>query len=142
MAAVFPEPEYKLQPVTPGHPIWRMQDMVRPDSPYVGQLWASNTAAARASSTATRIFPATGNSPGPANGTTTRPTSMQHIADALAIGVNVLTYATNREPKGKEQSFDTPLADESLDADDRPAASSKSPSSATAAAATTRPARC
>jgi hypothetical protein len=36
----------------------------------------------------------------------------QHIRDALAVGVNVLTYATNREPKGKEQSFVTPLADE------------------------------
>jgi hypothetical protein len=36
----------------------------------------------------------------------------QHIADALAVGINVLTYATNREPKGKEQSFNTPdLAD-------------------------------
>ena len=35
----------------------------------------------------------------------------QHIDDALAVGVNVLTYATNREPKGKEQSFDLPLAD-------------------------------
>jgi hypothetical protein len=36
-----------------------------------------------------------------------RPVS-EHVADALAIGVNVLTYATNREPKGKEQSFITP----------------------------------
>ncbi len=41
----------------------------------------------------------------------------QHIADALAIGVNVLTYATNREPKGKEQSFDTPPDGESASAD-------------------------
>jgi len=31
--------------------------------------------------------------------------------DALAVGINVLTYATNREPKGKEQSFELPLAD-------------------------------
>ncbi len=54
MTAVFPEPEYKLQPITPGHPIWRMQDIVRPDSPYVGRsVWASNTVAARVSSTAT-----------------------------------------------------------------------------------------
>jgi hypothetical protein len=39
----------------------------------------------------------------------------QHVKDALAIGVNVLTYATNREPKGKEQSFITPLADDEVD---------------------------
>ena len=38
MAAVFPEPEYKLQPIPPGHPVWRMQDLVRPDSPYAGRL--------------------------------------------------------------------------------------------------------
>src|SRR2546423_1812471 len=29
-------------------------------------------------------------------------------ADARAIGVNVPTYAPNREPKGKEQAFDPP----------------------------------
>jgi hypothetical protein len=39
----------------------------------------------------------------------------EHIADALAVGVNVLTYATNREPKGKEQSFVLPLDEEDLD---------------------------
>ncbi|MEX0612302.1 MAG: DUF4159 domain-containing protein, partial [Pirellulales bacterium] len=39
MEAVFPEEEYQLQQVTTGHPIWRMQDLVRPDSPYVGRLW-------------------------------------------------------------------------------------------------------
>ena len=31
----------------------------------------------------------------------------------------MLTYATNREPKGKEQSFDTPLADDEVDCSDR-----------------------
>jgi hypothetical protein len=36
MAAVFPEQEYQLQQITPGHPLWRMQELVRPDSPYVG----------------------------------------------------------------------------------------------------------
>ena len=40
MSAVFPEPEYKLQQVTPGHPIWNMEEKVRPDSPYVGRLWS------------------------------------------------------------------------------------------------------
>jgi hypothetical protein len=39
----------------------------------------------------------------------------EHIADALAIGVNVLTYATNREPKGKEQSFVMPLEEDEID---------------------------
>src|SRR5947199_7756496 len=38
MATVFPEPEYKLGPIAPAHPIWRMQDIVRPASPYAGRL--------------------------------------------------------------------------------------------------------
>ena len=29
----------------------------------------------------------------------------ERLADAVAVGVNVLAYATNREPKGKEASF-------------------------------------
>src|SRR3954462_14568511 len=38
IASVFPEPEYKLGPIAPGHPFWRMQDIVRPNSPYAGRL--------------------------------------------------------------------------------------------------------
>ena len=36
---VFPEGEYKLRRAGPEHPIWRIDRLVRPDSPYVGRLW-------------------------------------------------------------------------------------------------------
>ena len=36
---VFPEAEYKLRLAGPEHPIWRIDRLVRPDSPYVGRLW-------------------------------------------------------------------------------------------------------
>src|SRR5690606_4971353 len=40
------------------------------------------------------------------------PKSIQtRIADANTVGINVLAYATNREPKGKEQSFVEQFAD-------------------------------
>ena len=117
MAAVFPEPEYQLQRLTPGHPIWRMQDMVRPDSPYVGRLWGVEYGC-RTCVVYCRPGPVVLLGAGPARPMeplSARP-SDEHIADALAIGVNVLTYATNREPKGKEQSFVTPLAEDDVDA--------------------------
>ncbi len=110
MAAVFPEPEYQLQRITPGHPIWRMQDMVRPDSPYAGRLWGveygCRTCVVYSRAGSVVLLGAGAARPMAAP---SRSRVDEHIADALAIGVNVLTYATNREPKGKEQSFVTPL---------------------------------
>ena len=112
MAAVFPEEEYKLQPIPPGHPVWRMQDMVRPDSPYAGHLhgveYGCRTCVVYCDKDLSCYWELA--RPGqwknyPAN-------VVEHISDALAIGINVLTYATNREPKGKEQAFDTPTAGE------------------------------
>ena len=121
MAAVFPEPEYQLQQLTPGHPIWRMQDMVRPDSPYVGRLWGveygCRTCVVYSDAGPVVLLGARPARPMEAS---SRSAVDEHIADALAIGVNVLTYATNREPKGKEQSFVTPLADDEVDCSDEP----------------------
>ncbi len=113
MTAVFPEPEYKLQPVAPGHPIWRMQDIVRPDSPYAGRLlgveYGCRTCVVYCQDDLSCYWELA--RPGLWN--RYPPEVKQHIADALAIGVNLLTYATNREPKGKEQSFGTTPSGES-----------------------------
>jgi hypothetical protein len=109
MAAVFPEPEYQLQHLTPGHPIWRMQDLVRPDSPYVGRLWGVEYGCRTCVVYADQDLSCYWELGQPGRWSHYPDAVKQHIADALAIGVNVLTYATNREPKGKEQSFDTPL---------------------------------
>jgi hypothetical protein len=115
MAAVFPEPEYQLQRVTPGHPIWRMQDMVRPDSPYVGGLWGVEYGCRTCVVYSDQDLSCYWELAQPGQWRQYPPAVNDHIADALAIGVNVLTYATNREPKGKEQSFVTPTADDEVD---------------------------
>ena len=111
MEAVFPEPEYKLQQLTPGHPIWRMQDLVRPDSPYVGKLWAVEYGCRTSVIYSQEDLSCYWELGQPGRPTKYPEAIEQHVEDALAIGVNVLTYATNREPKGKEQNFDVPLAE-------------------------------
>jgi hypothetical protein len=115
MAQVFPEPEYKLQRITPGHPIWRMQDMVRPDSPYASQLWGVEYGCRTCVIYSDQDLSCYWELAQPGQWQTHPAAVAEHIADALAIGVNVLTYATNREPKGKEQSFVTPLEDDEVD---------------------------
>jgi hypothetical protein len=114
MAAVFPEEEYRLQRVIPGHPIWRMQDLVRPDSPYVGRLWGVEYGCRTCVIYCESDLSCYWELAQPGKWSQYPKAVTEHISDALAIGVNVLTYATNREPKGKEQSFVTPLADDEL----------------------------
>jgi hypothetical protein len=113
MSRVFPEPEYKLQPIPPGHPIWRMQDVVRSGSPYAGRLqgveYGCRTCVVYSSEDLSCYWELAR----PGQWQRYPSEVVEHISDALAIGVNVLTYATNREPKGKEQAFDTPDAGDS-----------------------------
>ena len=112
MAAVFPEPEYKLQQVTPGHPIWNMEEKVRPESPYFGKLWSVEYGCRTSVVYSTEDLSCYWELAQPGRPTKYPEAVDQRIDDALAIGINVLTYATNREPKGKEQSFELPLADD------------------------------
>jgi hypothetical protein len=116
MSEVFPEREYQLQRITPGHPIWRMQDMVRPESPYAGRLWGVEYGCRTCVIYSDQDLSCYWELAQPGQWREHPPAVAEHIADALAIGVNVLTYATNREPKGKEQSFVMPLEDDEVDA--------------------------
>jgi hypothetical protein len=109
MAAVFPEAEYQLQRVTPGHPLWRMQDLVRPDSPYVGRLWGIDYGCRTCVVYSQEDLSCYWELAQPGRREDHPQPVAERIRDALAVGVNVLTYATNREPRGKEQSFVTPL---------------------------------
>jgi hypothetical protein len=115
MAAVFPEPEYQLQQIPPGHPLWRMEDMVRPESPYVGHLWGVEYGCRTCVVYADEDLSCYWELAQPGQWSRYPKPVTDHITDALAIGINVLTYATNREPKGKEQAFNTPLADAATD---------------------------
>ena len=102
---IFPEQEYQLRQLEPEHPIWRAEKQVRPDSPYVGRLWGveygCRTCVVYSEedlSCAWELFRL-------GHETDYPPAVQQQIEDALTVGVNVLTYATNREPQHKEQSF-------------------------------------
>ena len=115
MAAVFPEPEYQLQQITPGHPLWRMEELVRPDSPYVGKLWGIEYGCRTSVVYSEEDLSCYWELAQPGRPTKYPEAVERHVDDALSIGINVLTYATNREPKGKEQSFDISLATEDVD---------------------------
>lgn len=112
MEAVFPEPEYQLHQVPPGHPLWRMEELVRADSPYVGRLWAIEYGCRTCVVYSEEDLSCYWELARPGRWTDYPEPVVQRIRDGLAVGINVLTYATGREPKGKEQSFVTPLADE------------------------------
>jgi hypothetical protein len=114
-AAIFPEPEYQLQRIPPGHPIWRMEEIVRPDSPYAGQLWGVEYGCRTCVVYAERDLSCYWELAQPGQWSRLPRPVADHITDALAVGINVLTYATNREPKGKEEAFNTPLGDEAAD---------------------------
>ncbi len=102
---VFPEPEYHLRRAGPEHPLWRVEEFVRPESPYAGQLWTveygCRTCIVFSEIDLSCYWELTG---------TGRDFGLpkmlaSRLADANAVGVNVLAYATNREPKGKEAAF-------------------------------------
>jgi hypothetical protein len=102
---VFPEGEYKLRLAGPEHPIWRIDRLVRPDSPYVGRLWTieygCRTCVVLSEVDLSCYWELYGQ--GRLHGV---PESVKlRMEDANTIGLNVLAYATNREPKGKEESF-------------------------------------
>lgn len=102
---VFPEKEYKLRRAGPEHPIWRIEEIVRPESPYVGRLWTveygCRTCVVFSEIDLSCYWELSGRGKLP-----DFPESITNrLADANAIGANVLAYATNREPKGKEAAF-------------------------------------
>jgi hypothetical protein len=105
LAKVFPEGEYKLRLAGPEHPIWRIDRLVRPNSPYVGRLWTieygCRTCVVFSEVDLSCYWELYGR-----GRLDDLPESVrQRIEDANTIGLNVLAYATNREPKGKEESF-------------------------------------
>lgn len=102
---VFPEGEYKLRLAGPEHPIWRIDRLVRADSPYVGRLWTieygCRTCVVVSEVDLSCYWELYGR--GRLEGMSEA--AKLRMADANAIGLNVLAYATNREPKGKEETF-------------------------------------
>jgi len=102
---VFPEKEYRLRRAGQEHPLWRVEELVRPESPYVTRLWTveygCRTCVVFSEIDLSCYWELYGQ--GRLRGLPK--TVKQRLADANAIGINVLAYATNREPKAKEAAF-------------------------------------
>jgi hypothetical protein len=102
---IFPEGEYKLRLAGPEHPIWRIDRLVRPDSPYVGRLWTieygCRTCVVFSEVDLSCYWELYGH--GRVGGLPEM--AKLRMDDANTIGLNVLAYATNREPKSKEETF-------------------------------------
>ncbi len=117
---IFPEPEYRLNLLPPEHPAWHAEELVPPElqRPLLGIDYGCRTCLVYA--------PPTDLKPGATAmpslsclweiGSTTRhdlPQSMRReVEAALAIGTNVLAYATNRELKSKDEFFAIERPDE------------------------------
>jgi hypothetical protein len=106
----FPETEYKLEPLHPAHPVWRIEIPVEPDQlrPLEGIEFGCRTSviyAPPALDGALRpSLSCTWEISRPPRGVTYAKSVQHRIDGALAIGVNVLAYATNRELKYKYDS--------------------------------------
>jgi len=112
---VFPEPEYRLAPLPPEHPIWRTEEAV--DAKYVRPLWGIEFGCR----TSVVYFP-------PEASGHVRPSLsclwelsrrgreeefspevQGQVGAGLSIGINVLAYATNRELKFKDPARPEPV---------------------------------
>ncbi len=105
VAEVFPEPEYRLRQIDPSHPLWRMERLVRPDSKYLGSLWGVEYGCRTCLVFCDRDLSCYWELDTPTIADGYPEPVRRRIDDAQTIGLNVLAYATNREPRGKEQQF-------------------------------------
>ncbi|MEO0530662.1 MAG: DUF4159 domain-containing protein, partial [Planctomycetota bacterium] len=105
VAAMFPEPEYQLRQIEASHPLWRTERLVRPDSDYVGSLWGVEYGCRTCVVFCDRDLSCYWELDTPTLADDYPAPVRRRIDDAQTIGLNVLAYATNREPRGKEQQF-------------------------------------
>ena len=111
MTLVFPEKEYSLRLLDPDHPIWRAEEQVSAEQmrTLLGVDFGCRTSVVYAP-------PEPAANPRPSLSCLwelSRPGREQNysrkvrdeIDGGLAIGINVLAYATNREVEGKEEQF-------------------------------------
>jgi len=113
LGLILPEPEYQLRLLEPEHPIWHAEQKVPADQ--IRPLWGIEFGCR------TSVVYAPADPPGSprpslsclwelsrsGRGQKFAPAVQRQIDAALALGVNILAYATNRELKGKEESFRT-----------------------------------
>jgi hypothetical protein len=115
---IFPEPEYRLNLLPPEHPAWHAEELVPPElqRPLLGVDYGCRTCLVYAPPTGADGQPSMPSLSclwelGGAARETLGPNVRREVDAALAIGANVLAYATNRELKRKDELFALP-ADE------------------------------
>ena len=108
VAAMFPEPEYRLRQIEPSHPLWRMERLVRPDSAYFGSLWGVEYGCRTCVVFCDRDLSCYWELDAPTQVDDYPEAVARRVGDARTVGLNVLAYATGREPLGKEQQFVEP----------------------------------
>jgi len=110
---IFPEPEYQLNLLPPEHPAWHAEKLVDPQyqRPLLGVDYGCRTCLIYAPPTgeaaegpAAPSLSCLWELAGPARGSVPE-TVAKEIDAALAIGANVIAYATNRELKNKDELF-------------------------------------
>jgi hypothetical protein len=113
---IFPEPEYRLNVLPPEHPAWNAEEIVAPElhRPLLGIDYGCRTSVIYAPPT---DGDGKGGMPslsclwelGGAARKRLPPAVGREVDAALAIGANVLAYATDRELKRKDELFDIAL---------------------------------
>ena len=146
MEQVFDEPEYRLKPLSPDHPLWVAEEPVRPA--MRPDMWSVDYGCR---TSVVYVAPAEqGDLPHGlscywevAEGRDRKlpPAVQEQVGAALSMGINVLAYATNRQLKSKDENFQLPDSD-AKDQDRSTAASAMSPMCVTQGAATRPPAPC
>ena len=110
---IFPEPEYRLHLLPPEHPAWHAEEVVPPElhRPLLGVDYGCRTCLIYAPPTELdRQNPGMPSLSclweiGGSSRRSLQPAVRTEIEAALAIGTNVLAYATNRELKRKDELF-------------------------------------
>lgn len=111
---MFPEPEYRLKPVPPEHPIWAAEEPVHPK--LRPNLWAVDYGCRTSVVYAAPPEADKGDLPSSlscywevASGRNLKlpPRLQEQLAAAKSMGINILAYATNRELKTKDESYRT-----------------------------------
>ena len=109
---IFPEPEYQLHLLPPEHPAWHAEKVVPAEDhrPLLGVDYGCRTCLIYAppASEAEKRPPPSLSCLWELGGASSRgldPGVRRHVDAALAIGANVIAYATNRELKRKDELF-------------------------------------
>ena len=110
---IFPEPEYQLHLLPPEHPAWHAEEIVPPElhRPLMGVDYGCRTCLIYAPPTDVPTNEAAMPSLsclweiGGASSRSLPESTRREVEAALAIGTNVIAYATNRELKRKDELF-------------------------------------